>query len=793
MKNCSASILILTVVLAYGAGRLLAQAPAGFAPQPAAGAKKIVNFYDSQSNGNDFHGIKALPAIGFTDVHGGVASFSAGNLVLTPEPAGDGSKVLLRDVVLRGAANEQAHDMGCRVVLPANYRTGNAMIGLLLRFRNNGSGLVLNFTPDAADALTVYSCAEGALTQRGATRLSSPYDASHAIAVEGRVVADAAVALTVTDLANSRILGFLNVPLDFGLLPAGGFGLATWMTAPGHGTIIVSSVQTYPVTAVVCDGDSLTSGENDSIGKGTASPLATAYPGVVQKLIGNRYYVFNLGIGGLVVNQIANDAPKRVDALLAPAEQPPIIVMEGGTNDFGIDGSIKPPMTVEQAAQKVYERLQAFWKARHAARPDTIVVDVTNTPAAHPVYIRNLGSKTGFNERRDALNALRKKPPTPVDVRPDWLVDLTTDPHIGQDGNEQDATYFAARDQTHLTGAGYAIVGAAVAAVIQKIGTTVSAPPAVPGGLFAQPVAGGAFDLFWNYGVDSKLGYQIFASLDPNRFPAAPAATAPAYATYFPVTGLEPNRAYRFAVRALNAAGASGFATTAAGASGPAPTVNFTGGFGSAAAVLTANGFGGSPPLAGSVLRLTDGGTDETRSVWLNTAQNIARFSTEFAFQTSKASGDGFTFAMQRVGLTALGGTGGNLGYEGIRNSAAIKFDLYPNASTTGLYRNGAPPGDSTAPTSNSSGSISVVSAGLDFHSGNVFRVRLNYDGAVLTETITDLATRASFTQKYPVDLPAVLGGSTAFPGFTACDGGVTAQQEILSWSYTAAPPAGPK
>ena len=55
---------------------------------------------------------------------------------------------------------------------------------------------------------------------------------------------------------------------------------------------------------------------------------------------------------------------------------------------------------------------------------------------------------------------------------------------------------------------------------------------------------------------------------------------------------------------------------------------------------------------------------------------------------------DGFTFTIQNVGPNALGAAGGSLGYQGIRHSVAIKFDIYPNLSSTGLYLDGVQPGE---------------------------------------------------------------------------------------------------
>ena len=106
---------------------------------------------------------------------------------------------------------------------------------------------------------------------------------------------------------------------------------------------------------------------------------------------------------------------------------------------------------------------------------------MTNTPAAHPVYVRNLGSTSGFDLRRDALNTLRKNAfKSKTGSRPDRLADLTEDSHIGRDGNENNPMYFAAQDKTHLTEAGYAIVGSVVAAAILPHNASTGSTPFQP-------------------------------------------------------------------------------------------------------------------------------------------------------------------------------------------------------------------------------------------------------------------------------------------------------------------------
>jgi hypothetical protein len=216
-----------------------------------------------------------------------------------------------------------------------------------------------------------------------------------------------------------------------------------------------------------------------------------------------------------------------------------------------------------------------------------------------------------------------------------------------------------------------------------------------------------------------------------------------------------------------------------------APGINYGAGFTSTG--LTLNG---NAKLNGTRLRLTDGGGTEAGSAFINTPINVQSFTTDFSFQLSSASADGFTFAIQGVGATALGPSGGGLGYgpdtpggtPGIANSAAVKFDIYSNAGegtdSTGLYTDGASP---TTP------ALDMTSSGVSLLSGDVFNVHTTYDGTTLTMTITD-ATNSSqtFTASWPINIPGTVGSNTAYLGFTGGTGGLTAIQEILDWTYVA-------
>jgi hypothetical protein len=214
--------------------------------------------------------------------------------------------------------------------------------------------------------------------------------------------------------------------------------------------------------------------------------------------------------------------------------------------------------------------------------------------------------------------------------------------------------------------------------------------------------------------------------------------------------------------------------------------INYGNGFSSVAG-LTLNG--SATNVDDTRLQLTTGLTGQAGSAFYNTPINIQNFTTDFAFQLSQAQADGFTFTIQNVGPTALGGIGGGLGYgpnpatgtpAGIANSVAIKFDFYNNAGegtdSTGLYINGAEP---TVP------AIDMTSSGVVLNSGDSMTAHMTYDGVNLILTLTDAVVNKTFTHTFPINIPATVGSNTAYIGFTGGTGGLTSSQKILTWTLT--------
>ncbi|HVT83413.1 MAG TPA: fibronectin type III domain-containing protein, partial [Phycisphaerae bacterium] len=255
------------------------------------------------------------------------------------------------------------------------------------------------------------------------------------------------------------------------------------------------------------------------------------------------------------------------------------------------------------------------------------------------------------------------------------------------------------------------------------------------------------------------------------------------------VLGLTNNTPYYFVVTAVNGTGESLVstevtATPTAGAQG----LNFSTGFAGAGTSLQLNG---SSRIDGSGnLLLTTNSPSQLASVYAKAKQNIAAFTTSFDFEIggSWPLADGFTFTIQNAGQTAIGQSNAGMGYgatnlgAGIGSSVAIKFDVNDNAgegnNSTGLYINGATPSNA--------GSINLDSTGVDLRSYNPMRATLTYDGTTLTVVIKDLVTNDTATQHYTVDIQSIVGGSTAWVGFTASDNSILSAQTVTKWTYTA-------
>ena len=211
---------------------------------------------------------------------------------------------------------------------------------------------------------------------------------------------------------------------------------------------------------------------------------------------------------------------------------------------------------------------------------------------------------------------------------------------------------------------------------------------------------------------------------------------------------------------------------------------------------LTINGAAaGLNPNSACVLRLTNALSQGGSAFLTNTFSlaGDASFSTFFRFQMTNPQGigdadgqgaDGIVFAVQTVGNN-VGGGGVGIGYQGISPSVGIEFDTFNNGSIDqndgnhlGIDING-----------NVASAVLVPVAGR-FNDGNIWFGWVDYNGVtdLLEARVSLTGSRpATPTASFTVDLPAVLGTTNAFVGFTSGTGSGANTHDILSWQLIGA------
>src|SRR6056297_587412 len=204
----------------------------------------------------------------------------------------------------------------------------------------------------------------------------------------------------------------------------------------------------------------------------------------------------------------------------------------------------------------------------------------------------------------------------------------------------------------------------------------------------------------------------------------------------------------------------------------------------------------GNARQSGNNLELTPATNDQAGSAFFETPITLAgdgSFRTAFSFELagSSAGADGLTFTIQNDarGTTAIGGSGGALGYDGIRNSVAVEFDTYRNS--------GWDVNDNHVSILQGSVETTLRTAipSLDLNSGSRVYSWVDYNG-----TSDSLAVYLSVTGAKPdlavlkatVDLETVVGDQ-AFVGFTAGTGGLLNSHLVRNWnSDQQTPPQNP-
>jgi hypothetical protein len=202
--------------------------------------------------------------------------------------------------------------------------------------------------------------------------------------------------------------------------------------------------------------------------------------------------------------------------------------------------------------------------------------------------------------------------------------------------------------------------------------------------------------------------------------------------------------------------------------------------------------------VGGGAIELAGNHVHDAGAVWYGTKQNVAAFTTDFTFTiTSNGYGECFVIQNDPRGLDTWADSNG-LGYfayalnpagTSIQKSIAIAFNATPNVSSgsesytgphpsmTGLYLDGGVLMDNgIMPVQD------LIPQGINLQSGDLMSAHLVYDGTILSMTLTDTVTKAQAYFQWPVDIPAVVGGDTAYIGVT---GGTINPVPLLLNSWT--------
>ncbi|NJM48339.1 MAG: hypothetical protein HC860_20985 [Alkalinema sp. RU_4_3] len=201
--------------------------------------------------------------------------------------------------------------------------------------------------------------------------------------------------------------------------------------------------------------------------------------------------------------------------------------------------------------------------------------------------------------------------------------------------------------------------------------------------------------------------------------------------------------------------------------------------------------FNGNARQFADVLQLIPDTTNQSGSSFYNTAIQVdgsTSFSTQFQFRMGGINGtngsDGFAFVLQNAApsASAIGIFGGSVGYGGISNSLAIKFDTYKNEgidlndNSIGIYSNG-----------NIFTPLATQAAPFDINGGEVLTAWIDYDGITngLNVYLGNNSTKPGEAILSTTIELTNLVGQQAYFGFMGASGAFSSTEEILNWNFT--------
>jgi len=199
-------------------------------------------------------------------------------------------------------------------------------------------------------------------------------------------------------------------------------------------------------------------------------------------------------------------------------------------------------------------------------------------------------------------------------------------------------------------------------------------------------------------------------------------------------------------------------------------------------------------PGGGPVILLTPAQQSQAGSVFTTKSivfDSTYTFATFFQFKMTDpgyyGASDGMTFVLQTEGASALGANGGDLGYAGITPSVAVEFDTWQNpfdindnhvaVLTDGQLNDLDPQTPYGVTNCQPTGGFGCM------NDGDVWYVWIDYDGTTLHVALADNTdVRPANLINYAIDIPSILGGSSAYIGFTAGTGAGSENHYVMNF-----------
>jgi hypothetical protein len=286
-----------------------------------------------------------------------------------------------------------------------------------------------------------------------------------------------------------------------------------------------------------------------------------------------------------------------------------------------------------------------------------------------------------------------------------------------------------------------------------------------------------------------------------------PTTSANKYTGPITVSSTETLQAMAVATGDTSSTVASAAYTMAPASSDPgnAQVINYSSGFAGHPSQLW---MGNGSVYSGSSIGLTNSGGYLANNAWYKTPVNVQAFTTTFTWNAvcpaqPAQCGDGLGFMIisnsnpSSFGYNYSGNSGSQFSWSRCSSgttdcpsikSILVKFDLYNNstgtggANLTGFYSGGVAPQPPQP-------EYEMAPSGINMQSGHLMKATLTYNGTVLTETVTDMVTGATYRNSYSANIPALVGGNTALVGFGGSSGAAVVTQNIQSWTYTVESP----